>query len=365
LERDLFQPADEAMDRRPRVLDQLLAMHGEQLDFELMQGLPCYWSGAAWARHLLRCKQRFARQVLALTGQRSAAFDYSKPLLNKRNNRCPLSLRLALQLGMAHPFPRLLTQTLQALDLQLLPDSSPGLPEPPALHASEQVQPLHLLPSSRPPQRGAQLHRLWQHLRERLPRLQAALPPALLRSAVHAERFMLQGPKGRQHLCLAGESRAQQWLLASVSDAQEALQLATELHQLACALQRHAEGLHLVEHVLLRPAGQAAHALAAFHRQRMSLVLPGWTARGADPRFRSLCRDALFMHAPAHLECRVLFLDSLDMAHFEQCYAAWLEAKRAHCNHPPARTKPGSQLDTCAAALSHFLQPFWTDRPQP
>jgi hypothetical protein len=157
--------------------------------------------------------------------------------------------------------------------------------------------------------------------------------------------------------------------LARVASEAQALQLATDLHLLACALQRHAEGLHLVEHLLLRPSGQAAATLAAFHRQKISLILPGWTARGADPRFQSLCQEALLMAAPAHLESRSLFLDAREMERFEQLYEEWLDARRAHCE---AQTKPGQNLDcghenkttgtqlsACAAALSAFLQPFW------
>jgi len=71
------------------------------------------------------------------------------------------------------------------------------------------------------------------------------------------------------------------------------------------------------------------------------------------------------MHAPAHLESRALFLDSQDMACFEQLYEAWLDAKRADCNSPPAHRKPGSGLDACAAKLSNFLKHQWAKRPHP
>ncbi|MCV2363936.1 hypothetical protein LNV23_10800 [Paucibacter sp. DJ1R-11] len=373
IERDVFAAADEAVERRSRVLDQLLALHGEQLDFQALQSLPCYWSGPSWQGHLLRCKQRYARQLLARTRDRHAAFDYSKALLGKRKNRCALAERLALQLGMAHPFPRRLTQTLRVLELQLLPEDRRPEGEVPALAADGEYQALHLLPGSRPPRRGAELRELWQMLRSRLPGLRQALPPALLRSAVQADRFILRRQPSQLCLCLGGERRDQRWTLARVASEAQALQLATDLHLLACALQRHAEGLHLVEHLLLRPAGQAAATLAAFHRQKISLILPGWTARGADPRFQSLCQEALLMAAPAHLESRSLFLDAQEMERFEQLYEDWLDARRAHCS---AQLKPqtgkshelakvnkgedtGSQLSACAAALSVFLQPFW------
>ncbi|MDT8998208.1 hypothetical protein RQP53_02845 [Paucibacter sp. APW11] len=366
LERDLFATADDAIERRSRVLDQLLAMHGEGLDFQPLQGLPCYWSAPSWRRHLLRCKQRYARQLPLLTRDRAAAFDYSQPMLGRRDNRSPLALRLALQLGMAHPFPRLLTPALEALGLQLIHDDRPASGEPPMVHADAQHEPLHLLPGSRPPRRGAELRASWQLLRRHLPRLRDPLPAALLRSAVYAERYVLQHHQGILSLLLTGESRGQQWQLAKVNSSQQALQLATELHHLACALQRHAEGLHLVEHLLLRPPGHDSTRLDGLHRAKLSLLLPGWTARGADARFQALCRDALLMAAPAHLESRVFFLQAEDMAEFERLYAGWLQAKETHCKLLQRGALDGpmtEQLAQQAAALTAFLRPLWA-RPE-
>jgi hypothetical protein len=368
LERDIFHSVDAALERRARVLDQLLALHGEQLAFEALQGLPCYWASDEWTRHLLRCKRRFARHVLTLTGQRNAAFDYSRPMLGQRKNNYPLSLRLALMLGMAHSFARPLTQALQYFELKLLPDDTDAVAQA-QVHSQDDsatVQPLHGLPISDRPLRGAALRQTWRRLRLQLSCLRTPLPPALLRCAVHADNFYLEGGPGSLRLCLRGKSAiAQRWVLASVDSELQASQLAAQLQQFACAVQRQCEGLHLVEHVLLRPYGQGADALAAFHRQRLSIVLPAWTARGADPRFQSLCRAAVALHTPAHLESRVLFLDSPDLAVFEQLYAAWLGAKRAHCQLPATQHASGALMDACAAALSDFLQGLWLEVATP
>lgn len=359
LEADIFRRADNAVERRSRVLDQLLAMHGEHVDFQVLRGLPSYWQGAAWSRHLLRCKQRFARHLMTHTGGRGAAFDYSRPMLGRRDNPCPLSQRLALQLGMAHPFPRRLMTVLQVLGLHLQPEETLPTEASPAPQVGDEAVSPQLQPVGTHLHGGAALRALWLGLRERLALLRQPLPPALLRSAVHGDRFVLLSLQGRLHLCLNGERRQQQWQIAPVDEKSQALQLAAELHRLACALNRRAEGLHLVEHVLLRPAGQPAEDLAPFHRHRLSLVMPSWTARGADLRFQSLCRDTLRMHAPAHLESRVLFIDAADMADFEDLYAAWLDAKRAFC---ASQHQSPADMDASAAALSEFLRAQWNQR---
>jgi hypothetical protein len=149
------------------------------------------------------------------------------------------------------------------------------------------------------------------------------------------------------------------------------------LHQFACRLQLESEGLHLIEHILLRPiAGvpdQSADSKrdseantddvpAHFYPHQITAVLPRWTARGADPAFRALAEETLALSCPAHIQPQVLWLDAGALLALEHQYQAWLDAKRAHCTAVTQAkldntvvSSAASQLDNCAQTLRRTL----------
>lgn len=353
LQQDFHSDIDAGTERRQRALDQLLALHGEALDFRSLAGVPCYWSPQAWARHLLRCKQRFARQLPRLTRDRGAAFDYSQALLERPMRCAPLQTRLALQLGLQHGAARLGLQRLARHQVQLSDDASAG---PPRGLAPASLEALHLQAVALPS--AAAQRALLQRMREHLPWLRQALSTSLLRTAVQPLRYQFDPQTRVLHLLADGATHS--WRLARTEQREQAVQLALRLQQLACALQLQAEGLHLVEHLLLRPDPEHGDSPDDWHVGKLSLIIPGWTARGHDRRFRRLLREALLQAAPVHLECRVLFLELQDQQRFEQLYPVWLAARRALCQeHEPGNV---ARLEQASAALSAWLRPLWQRR---
>jgi hypothetical protein len=175
----------------------------------------------------------------------------------------------------------------------------------------------------------------WGSLRRTLPLLQQPLPAPLLRAAVRPELFQWApaGPLSQGPLWLGPDEAGHHWPLAPALDEAQASELARSLHEAACQLQATAEGMHLVEHLLLRPLGAAptparrSHVLVA---HQLTVVFSGWTARGAAPRFRRLATQLLAREAPAHLRCQILWLDAAQMLAFETQWQAWLAARRAY-----------------------------------
>lgn len=147
---------------------------------------------------------------------------------------------------------------------------------------------------------------------------------------------------------------------------------AREFHAAACLLQADGEGLHLVEHLLLRPIATPAPvaepgATDPFDTdQRVSLVMAGWTARGQDQRFRQLAAQALEREAPAHLRCALVWLDAPGMLAFESLWQDWLKRRMAYeqgllSGDAASLVAP---LDEAASALSRWLR-RWHARQRP
>lgn len=345
---------EDALARLNRVLDTQLALHGEQLDHADMQALPCYFRPQAWSVHLLGLKRQFARRLLRLSRRRGGGADLSQPLLGHPEHTPPLQERLGLWLGLAQTHSRQLSlawldQRLPAPDEPPVPNADVRAPEPPA--ATEADLPL-LDPAA---------HRRrtdWPALRRAVAPLRDTLPAPLLRAAVQPMLFRWTPGAGGQ-LWLGPDDRGQHWRLALAITETQARALAQALHQAACQLQADGEGLHLVEHLLLRPL--AAPTTTPDDDTQLSLVCSGWTARGADPRFRRLVAQLVAREAPAHLRCRLLWLDAGQMQAFETLWQAWLSARQAHCAALLAAVAADeatalATLDQHATALRAWLQ---------
>ncbi|WP_349743005.1 hypothetical protein [Roseateles cavernae] len=343
-----LQAEDDALERRGRVLDQLLALHGEALPQSGLRGLPCYFSPGGFEQHLLRLKQTLAAGIERFTRERHAGFDYSRPSFGLIGNTAPLQERLSLQLGFAEHHSRSLMAPLRERGLSVSEDTEP----PKVLRQPG--------PGLRPMQLFADAPRREDLADKPLWKPGDRLDPALLRCAVHASRYQWQ--EQSKLLWLGPDEQQRWWPLGRQADAAAAQDLALALHGFACGLQRRCEGLHLLEHLLLRPQGEVPlppDVPDDFYAQQLSVVLPAWTARGADPRFRTLAAQTVAELAPAHLQTHCLWLQAEALQAFELALQGWLLAKRALCESlaGDGALDPAAQrrLDSRAAVLRRLL----------
>jgi hypothetical protein len=145
------------------------------------------------------------------------------------------------------------------------------------------------------------------------------------------------------------------WLLASVATSEEGAKLAYAIQALLVDINQRCEGMHIVEHVLLGPL-QAENCQSddrigtdsSFAKNRLSVVLPNWTRRTADPSFQSLAEQLVYENSPAHVSANVFWLDFTEMYRFEGLYMAWLKERRL-------RPEGSDELDDIAEELAVFL----------
>lgn len=351
--------ADDMLDRRSRVLDLLLALHGESCDQKSIQRFGVYYETEAWKRHLYACKRRFVQRIVRHTRDRAGAFDYSRPSLGRRGNTAPLQERVCLLLGFAQSHSRLLAGTLAAHGIAL----DAGTRHGPKSELPDGAQQLVMWPPLRA--------RIIAHLEEDLALRQVqdrlafhftaldprTLPAALFRCAAHASHYHRVEADAGPELWLGPDETGHWWPLAVREAPGDVLAPALYLHELACRVQRDAEGMHLVEHVLLRPLGQADTSDVVpddFYSHRITIVLPGWTARGADRSFRDLVVETIALSCPAHLLPDVHWLDHAALTVFEQDFEAWIKARVRHATDD-ATPEATAQLDACARRLRASL----------
>lgn len=99
------------------------------------------------------------------------------------------------------------------------------------------------------------------------------------------------------------------------------------------------EGLHLIEHILLRPRNNQ-FALAPVcldpncdfcgeqdpYSFRISIVLPYWTTRFRNTAFRNYFEDLVRRESPAHTIVKVCWINDASLYDFENAYKDWITA---------------------------------------
>lgn len=298
---------DRFEDRRERVLDVLLAMYGERYTQQALRKFAVYTDGPrALAEWLLENKLVWLRQIVTLSRKRGTAFRYDQPAWGT-DNVSGAQRKIAVLLGLHEtPHCRSLCAPLREHGLRIVPD--PSARE----YAAEAAGLLDRLDGQ-----------------SRAPVLRVA--ETMFREAFLRSQVRVDG--GRAIFSPAATPDAA-WELGRI-DAQAGASGRSRLDAFRARLRTlnmRCEGLHLVEHVLLRPR-RDRQAFAPwvpddYYPFQVSIVFPGWTARFADPEFRKFAEETVSLNLPAHVLPHFYWLGYVAMDDFEQRLQRWYAALR-------------------------------------
>ncbi len=364
----VYTPFDPYQDRRNRVLDYLLALHGETFAQNSLRQWMRYHDPGELDEILLSNKLTYLRNILRIGRDRAGGFDYSKPSwnmpVNGSANRSGFQMRASLLLGFKHPHSRALTSAIRDAGLDVGPyddpTGNPGGGEPDVTYAADDERDKQLQRVAPTPEHGPV--RL-DELRGVFTGRGARVSEALLRYGVDLDNYRIGRLQGREESALVfrPEGSPRWWLLASPASPEAARDAANRLRRCLIDLNVESEGMHVVEHILLRPAGQAADDIpASFYSLRMTVIFPAWTARGHQPGFRRFAEETIQLNCPAHVHPECLWLGFQDLCEFEDRYRLWLEAKVAECKAQADPSDLGkaaavTELDAASRAVVEFL----------
>ena len=300
--------------RRNRVLDSLLAMYGETFPAEALQQLDAYQSALpreAALRHLVNCKIAYLRCLPELSAGRAGGFDITRRYWDG-NNYATLQHRLLLLLGCGvASLGRSLTAHLSSQTLRFVSGQHYREHLPLIDTSKAQALPLsyfHDAQLDAPPI-------------TRLP--QGLLCTEVLRAGIDLRQYrVLEIDKQQVLLCLATGGDPLPWPLVRLPQPKVA-EYAERLRACLMLLNRKTEGLHLVEHVLLRPRATASvrRLAAQFYSQPNQRVLPAFSARFSDPTSRHGLKN--WWHSTCQPNFpRIYWLGFIHLADFELRYSA-------------------------------------------
>jgi len=351
--------AARALDRKHRALDHLLALQGEShRQNSLRQFLGHLWP-AQRDQLLIENKRDYLKAILTLARDRAAGFDYSRPSWNRADNdgadgdgddnASALTRRVGLLIGFRPQGTRSLVRAVKRRFVSLVADDDTAaagtvVTATPAEFDATMPATAALTPDaiSAEQARG--------YLRELLGRRRRPFALDAFARGCDPANYRIGRPLGPK---LPGGATAYRVLLkgsrswrafGAFADPREAARAAMSLRGRLLALNDASEGLHLIEHVLLRPegdsdehaalwatvtpAGDAEATAAAFYSQRLTVAFPAWGVRCGDPAFRAFAAETLDCTCPAHLLPTVRWLDVDAMRRLELALALWLRSRR-------------------------------------
>ncbi len=371
---EVYETRDPQAERKSRVLDHLLALHGETYRQNSMRQFCDFLSPAELEAALLDNKAGFLKDIVTLSRERGAGLDYAQPSWNQPGKGTGLQRRVCHLLGFRHPHSRSLLQPFSQQRRVLRAageDKSLG-----AVSGVGSTQALR-------PHLGRLTH---EELRADLAAIQPlrgeALSEAFLRCGLYRDRYRLLGaphdhagaapPQGPQQLVLGPDEAGRWWPLGHFASPEAAARAADSTRRFLMHLSLESEGLHVVEHVLLRPVGNSPeHAKLTelpgdFYALRLTAVFPAWTARCAQTNFQRFADETVQINCPAHVAARCLWLGHEAMQGFESSYAEWLDAKLKFCkvaesvlDESRADLRAADRLNRAACAVILCLRDVW------
>lgn len=356
---------DDRRDRKGRVLDYLLALHGERFSQKSLRHLSLYETQGEVDDAVLENKRRLATHISRANRDRAAGYDLCREKTDAEKIS-GLRRKASLLLGIDTVEPWL-TETFRQRNIRLISDdrfaaAQRGQESFKAVEIDEEKEEVKNTLMNVP---RRSLHRTSISDMQKaapefsFPRL---LGKSLLRDGVFLDRYRLLPAPEKEGCRLLlktavpenkkkGKTRKNKfWQIATFDNAEEACVFANALRSTFILLNKKSEGFHTVEHILLRPqsAETADEAPPDFYSFVLSIIVPSWTARFQDNRFFQLVKETVSGTCPAHLRPRFYRFDFDEMTAFED---AW-KHRLAHESDPHASPK---FMDTLSSKVKRFL----------
>jgi hypothetical protein len=337
---------DDYFERKGRALDYLLALYGEEFPQQSLRRFNQYHR-ASTEQWLLHAKATLLRELADLGARRATAFDYLK-LSEYTSNVSRLQRRAGILLGLHHPErERSFSTVLADHELTLVDERSFDSGAHPEL-AYEEGE-LAVPGPAGPAEGAAAANDLGLPFRR--------ISASFLRHGCALDNYRL-GTRGNLTVVYFN-SGTRMRALAAFADRHSAQQAARAYAAALARLNHACEGMHIVEHILLRPRGDSPHRIENFGRGesfftcRISVVLSGWTLRFSDPEFRNFAEETISQFCPAHIYPAFHWLEADEMQHFEAHHGLWRERLRAY--EQQGRSAGAAELDGAAQWLARFL----------
>ena len=354
---------DRYYERKSRVLDYLLALYGQKFTQKTLRYFNYYYQGDELDEVIVKNKIACLDAILTFDKDRAAGFNTLSVSWNT-GNVAGLQRRLSILLGFRHAECRSLTLPLVKLGLKVvthdeyraLTGGSDALKMIDPSDISDYVVEEFFPVAYAPYDEAEAVMAVSGNTDDFVPLKSNMISDALMQNGVALERYSVGSlaPDADYQMVFKSEAKKDWWYIGRNDSRHLAEHAVRQLHRFIIHLNIECEGLHLIEHLLLRPQkggfydGMPGIDQSAFYSSRISVIFPAWTARCHDARFRRLAEDSVRINCPAHVYAEIYWFDFDAMYLFEGLYKSWLDLRQV--SHSSI-----DEVDGAAKALLEFL----------
>ncbi|PIL40877.1 hypothetical protein CR103_05365 [Massilia psychrophila] len=323
---------DDYCERKGRVLDYLLALHGDAFPQTTLRRFNQYHANDT-ERWLLGAKAQLVRSLVVLSAWRGTACNYlAEP--GSESGVSVLERRVAILIGLDGGTSR--------------GDDGAAWSGAPHETAGAQMR-------ARAPGWQGVAPGLDSGLDLDAPPAPAAdaFTPTMFRAGVALANYALDSDEhgtGTDLYCGIGDTWSR---VGHYPTRRAAVQAAHACVDTLVAANQACECLRIVEHILLWPSDRVPLE-KDFYGARMSVVLPDWTARCVDGDFRQFVQETVRRNCPAHVHPTFLWLAPAPMAAFDALWRNWRGALRT-LHRDRAAPAAHAASDRAAGALAALL----------
>lgn len=349
---------DNYLERKNRLVDYLLALYGESFSQNSLRHFNYYYTQNEIEKAILDNKVEYLKSIVEIGRDRAAAPNYSADSWSKRCNT-GVQRRVSMLLGFKNHTPRALVMEILKQGIKL---AKHCVYEHLKMDSSElefidvekirqgEFDPVPLMDMEE-----QDIAELREQMGEVIPLKNGLLSDELLRGGIYLNRFLLGSLTQGQSFQLTYRTQGDcYWYLGTFFTKEQGIKAANALRHFLLHLNVESEGLHVLEHIQLRPIGQPSHAGLSmsgeedFYSFKISVIFPAWSARCYDSQFRMLAEETIRINTGAHICAEVYWLDFHKMYEFEMLYEKWMELKA------DSNSEPG-ELNYFSMKLISFL----------
>lgn len=338
---EILSKYDDYFERKGRVLDYLLALYGQKFTQKNLAYFNYYYRDDELKEVIVKNKIACLESIIQFERDRASGLNKTRPVWNT-NNVSGMQYKLSILLGFRYRECRSLTLPLAKLGLMVVNHSDyratkSDSPELKIIDLSDIKE--HILDKFCPVtyawrDEEQAVIEITDNFEMFVPLKNNMLSDALLQGGVDLDRFRVGSlaPGDDYQMVFKSNVEPGWWYIGRSETRQEAENNVLLLHRFLIGLNIESEGLHILEHVLLRSQQGMFHNdmpeidQAVFYSSTITVVFPSWTARCNDSRFRKLAEDNVRRNCPAHILANIHWLDFDTMYQFETHYKCWLDA---------------------------------------
>ncbi|ANQ21515.1 hypothetical protein BA893_07470 [Vibrio natriegens] len=345
---------DNFPERKGRIYDYLIALYGEQYPDTLHRAFNPYCREPDIDWLLLEHKQRFIRNIAAISNQRGLGNNLLNP-----SHTGGYQQRLSILLGMnaLKNGDEGTNLNISRYLLNIVSDEdylSSNMGQKAVFELKETVLPnLETLPESQ--EKISLSTQQKRQIRASVYALDAqTLPESLLQFGIDNQRYRIlkRARTGDYRLFFdIGTNEEKHWLyIGRYNHKQKLIRFCHWLQAWLVEINQQTETLHVVEPITLRHPESDIESLA----NQVYVVIPGFTARHRSPLFRQQVAQLIRTNTPAHLCVHLMWLNFNAFSEFEDLYNAWRKQKALTIQLNSNEDK--QQCDEMAKNLLTFLQ---------